>query len=195
MAFVANTNTNVDTGRPKVGGYAFSAPLGTELPADHKAELNEAFLNMGYVSKDGISLAEERNTTDQEDWGGTVIETTQESFSSTVTATFLESLRGDLLKAIYGKDNVTIVEPTDQAEGSVHVKHNATELDNAAWVFEMASRRSRKRIVLPNARITAVGEVKFVAAELISYQCTIKAYPDAGGDCVHEYKSLPKKAA
>ena len=195
MAFVANTNTNVDTGRPKVGGYAFSAPLGTELPTDHAAELNAAFLNMGYVSKDGVSLAEERNTTDQEDWGGVVVETTQESFSSTVTVTFIESLRGDLLKAIYGKDNVTITAPTQTDEGKVHVKHNATELDNASWVFEMASRRSRKRIVLPNARITAVGETKFVTAELISYQCTIKADPDAGGDNVHEYKSLPKLSA
>ena len=49
--------------------------------------------------------------------------------------------------------------------------------------------------MLPNARITAVGETKFVAAELISYQCTIKAYPDAGGDNIHEYKSLPKLSA
>ena len=195
MAFVANTNTNVDTGRPKVGGYAFFAPLGTELPTDHAAELNAAFLNMGYVSKDGVSLAEERNTTDQEDWGGVVVETTQESFSSTVTVTFIESLRGDLLKAIYGKDNVTITPPTQTDEGKIHIKHNALELDNASWVFEMASRRSRKRIVLPNARITAVGETKFVAAELISYQCTIKAYPDAGGDNIHEYKSLPKLSA
>ena len=195
MAFVANTNTNVDTGRPKVGGYAFSALLGTELPTDHAAELNAAFLNMGYVSKDGVSLAEERNTTDQEDWGGVVVETTQESFSSTVTVTFIESLRGDLLKAIYGKDNVTITPPTQTDEGKIHIKHNALELDNASWVFEMASRRSRKRIVLPNARITAVGETKFVAAELISYQCTIKAYPDAGGDNIHEYKSLPKLSA
>ena len=192
MAIVPNTNANVDTGRPKVGGYALSAPLGTELPTDHAAELDAAFLNMGYVSKDGVSLAEERNTTDQEDWGGVVVETTQESFSSTVTVTFIESLRGDLLKAIYGKDNVTITAPTQQEEGKIHVKHNALELDNASWVFEMASRRSRKRIVLPNARITAVGETKFVAAELISYQCTIKAYPDAGGDNIHEYKSLPK---
>ena len=110
----------------------------------------------------------------------------------TVTCTFIESLRGELLKRIHGADNVTIVAPTAQKEGSIVVKRNSTELGPASWVWEMASRKAKKRKIAPNARIVSTGSQKFVSNELISYQATIKCYPDANGDSFLEYTSLPK---
>ena len=113
MAIVPNNTDNIDVGRPaKVGGYAFWAPVGTPLPATAAADLDEKFVNLGYVSKDGLSWAPERNTTDHQDWGGDTVETTQESYGETWTITFIESLRGDLLKILFGPENVTIEEPT-----------------------------------------------------------------------------------
>lgn len=195
MASTPNTNANVDVGRFKVGGYAFAAPLTAPTPTDATAALDEAYENMGYISKDGVEVSEERETSDHEDVNGTVIETTQDKYGITITATFVESLRGALLKRIHGADNVTIEAPTATKEGAITVKRNSVELEAGKWVFEMASRRAKKRKVAPNARVVSTGSQKFVSTELISYQATIKCYPDENGDSFLEYANLPKLSA
>ena len=195
MATTPNNNANVDVGRPKVGGYAFRAPIGTVLPTDATTALNAAFVNLGYVSNAGLRVTYDRTTTDHREWNGEIVETTQDEYGETYTVEFIESLRGDLLKALFGDANVEISAPTTLAEGSVHIKHNALEPENAAWSFDMKSRKSSKRITMGVARVTAIGEVAFVANDLIRYSATIKAYPDANGDTSNEYKTLPKLPA
>ena len=195
MASTPNNTSNVDVGRPKVGGYAFRGPLGTPLPQDSTKELNAALLNMGYVSNAGLKINYERSTTDHKDWNGDTVETTQDEYGETNTVEFIESLRGDLLKALFGVENVEIVPPNKDLDGSVSVTHNAQELENGSWVFNMASRKSRKRVVIPNGRVTGIGEVSFVANDLIRYSATIKSYPDDKGNCSYEYKTLPKLTA
>lgn len=190
-----NATANVDTGRPKVGGYAFRGPIGTPTPENATGELNAGLLNMGYVGQSGLQATYGRTTTDHKDWNGDIVETTQDEYNESYTCEFIESLRGDLLKALFGSENVTITPPTEEAEGSIKIKHNAVELEPGAWVFEMKSRRSGKRIVLDNAKITEIGEVSFVANDLIRYPATIKAYPNEDGDTSLEYKTLPKLPA
>ena len=40
---MANNKANVTTGKPKVGGAVFRAPVGTTLPTDASTALNSAF--------------------------------------------------------------------------------------------------------------------------------------------------------
>ena len=195
MAVTPNTNANVDVGRFKVGGYAFSGPMSATTPTDATADLHEQFENMGYISKEGVEVTEDRESSDHEDVNGDVVESTQDRYGVTITCTFIESLRGELLKRIHGADNVIIEAPTTQKAGSIKVKRNSAELEPAKWVFEMASRKAKKRKVAPNARIVSTGSQKFVSNELISYQATIKCYPDANGDSFLEFASLPKLSA
>ena len=49
------------------------------------------------------------------------------------------------------------------------IKHNSLEPVDAAWVFDMKSRRSQKRMALPQARVSDIGEVSFVSNDLIRY--------------------------
>ena len=192
MAITNNAVANVDTGKPKVGGYALWAPIGTALPTDATTAVNAAFVNLGYVSNAGLKVTYDRATTDHRDWNGDVVETTTDEYTETYTVEFIESLRGDLLKTLFGAANVTIVAPTSTVDGSATVKHNASDTDDGCYVFEMKSRRSSKRVVIPQGRVVAIGEVSFVANNLIRYSVTLKAFPNAAGDCSYEYKTIPK---
>ena len=49
-----STATNVSTGKPKVGGAIYRAPLGTALPTDAKTALTEVYKNLGYASDAGV---------------------------------------------------------------------------------------------------------------------------------------------
>lgn len=191
MAIVPNTNKNVDIGTPKVGGYSFIAPLAAALPTDATTALADEYVNLGYISQEGVKHAPDRSTTDHKEWGSLVVETTQDEYKETVTATYIESLRGDLLKAIYGPENVTIVEPSSGQAGLVTINSNGAVLENGRWVWQMKSRRSERRMIAGNARPTAIGEVTFASSSLITYQLTITAYPDENGNLTQSFVALP----
>ena len=44
-----------------------------------------------------------------------------------------------------------------------------------------------KRIVVPCASVTAVGEIVYADNKAVGYDTTISAVPDEGGDTHHEY--------
>ena len=56
------------------------------------------------------------------------------------------------------------------------------------YVFEILLTGDRvKRIVVPNAKITEVGDVSYVDGEPIGYEVTLSAFPDADGNTATEY--------
>lgn len=183
MSAKANQASNVSTGKPKIGGAIFCAPLGTKLPTTADGELDAAFVNMGYASDSGLTNSNSPETGDIKEWGGQSVLTYQESKTDTFQFTLIEAKDADVLKAVYGKDNVS---GTLQEGITVHV--NSVEPEAHSWVFDMILRNGAlKRIVVPSAAITSLGDVTYVANGAIGYEVTITATPDETGSTHHEY--------
>lgn len=179
---MANTVTNVSAGKPKVGGAINVADTSATLPTAVSTALT-GFTPLGYVSEDGLT---NQNTIDSEDikaWGGDTVLVIQTEKTDTFGLTLIEVLNVDVLKIVFGDDNVT----GTLADG-ITVNVNATELPEKAWVIDMVMRGGAlKRIVIPRAKVSEIGEVSYTDNEAVGYELTLTALPDANGNTHYEY--------
>lgn len=176
--------TNVTAGKPMIGGAVHVAPIGTALPTSTSAALNEAFVDLGYMSDAGVTNDISRETTDIKAWGGDTVLNIQTSKNDNWTFTMIEAKNINVLKQVFGEDNVT------ESNGAITVKVNSKELDAHSWVFDMLlSDGSARRHVLPNAKITNIAEITYADSSAVGYNTTLAALPDSTGQTHYEYTS------
>lgn len=176
-------SNNVTAAKPKVGGAAYRAKLGTALPTDAKTALDAAFVAQGYISTDGLTNASELSVEEVKAWGGDVVYNAQTEKKDTFKFKLIEGLNVEVLKTVHGGGNVN----GSLAEG-VTVNVNSTEVEPSAWVFEIVLKGGvAKRVVIPSASITSIGEVKYADNEPVGYELTLSATPDEAGNTHYEY--------
>lgn len=174
----------VTAGKPKVGGHIYRAPIGTTLPTDATTALDNAFIDMGYASEDGLINANSPESSIIKAWGGTPVLTIQESKEDTFQLTFISAENVEVQKMVYGDDNVTGTSFTT----GVTVTANAKELDDYIYVIEMIARGDiAHRVVIPCAKPSEIGEIVYSDTEAVGYDVTLSCTADANGNTHYEY--------
>lgn len=174
---MANTATNVSTGKPNISGAVYVAPLSTTLPTDATTALDAAFVCLGYVSEDGLENNNELDVSEIKAWGGNIVYRSLNGLDDTFSLSLIESENVDVLKNVYGDANVTV-----DANGNVTINIVAEDPQEKIWVFELAMRGGRaKRIVIPDGAVTARETITYNDSDAVAYGITVSAYPDSTG--------------
>ena len=177
------TSSNVTAAKPKIGGAIYYAPVGTTLPTDATTSLAAAFTELGYASEDGLTNSNSPESDAIKAWGGDTVLTLMTSREDTFSVTLIEALKADVLKLVYGETNVS-----GALDTGISVAVNAKDLEEHAFVVDMIMKdNSVKRIVIPQAKITELGEVAYTDSDAVGYEITITCMADESGNTHYEY--------
>lgn len=179
------TATEVTAGKPKVGGHVYRAPLGSTIPTDATTALNSAFVDMGYISEDGVTNSNSPEADVINDWGGTPVLRIQTSKDDTFKLKFISAENVEVQKMVYGSTNVT---GTISGTNGLAVTANAKELEDYIYVIEMIARGNvAHRVVIPSARPTEIGDIVYKSNEVVGYDVTLGCTADTSGNTHYEY--------
>lgn len=174
---------NVTTAKPAVAGAISIAPKGTTLPTDATTALAEAFESMGYVSDEGITNENSPSTETIRAWGGDVVHVYSSEKPDTFQYTLIEALNMTVLKYVYGEDNVT-----GTLQTGIAIKANNLTDSEFVVVIDMIMREGvLKRIVIPDGKVSEIGEIVYSDDEAVGYDTTLTCMPDASGNTHYEY--------
>lgn len=181
---MGNTASYVTAGKPAIAGAIHVAPKGSELPTDATTALDTSiFKALGYCSEDGLTNATSIESTEIKAWGGATVLTIQTSKDDNFTFTLIEVLNLDVLKFVYGASNVT-----GDLESGITVKVNDADVEEVALVIDMILRdNTARRIVIPDCKISEMGDIVYSDGEAVGYETTVVCMPDAEGNKHYEY--------
>lgn len=168
-----------DNVRVGVTGAVYVAPVDTDAPTDSSEALDAAFVDLGYVSADGITETIDRSTNQIRAWqnGSLVREVTSEGTYS-VELTFIETSQA-VLELYYGS-SIT--------GGALDGDPTSTG-GRKSFVIDVVDGDIVERIYIPAGEITSLGERTIATGEAIGYQVTITAYADAGSTTFKKFFS------
>lgn len=188
---MATSVNNVTAGKPKIGGAISVAAAGTTPPTDATTALANTYTGLGYCGDSGLVNSNSPSSENVKSWGGDNIITLQSEKPDTYKFVLVESLNVDVLKFVYGDDNVSGTLAT-----GLTIKANSKELPEHVLVADMVLRDDAvSRIVLPKAKIKEIADITYADNSVVAYEVTVDAFPDAYGNTHYNYIKKPTSPA
>lgn len=137
------------------------------------------FNSVGYITEDGVTEASERDTEKVKAWGGDTIRVLQNEHTATFTFAFAELANPEVLRLVYGDDNVTV------QGANISINQNSKTLPHKSFVIEVLDGAKKIRKFIPDGQITETGELQMVHNNVMQVEVTLEAFPDHEGNKVY----------
>lgn len=181
MALPSTDTIGAGTPNIAVTGGVLAGPPTAPLPTSASATIDALIKPLGYVSEDGLEAQGERSVNSIKDWNADIIAQLQTEHSVRFSLTLYGAWDEDVLKEVFGAENVTVTPATPTTGKLITVNETGSVLPQRTWIFDMKNGDKKLRIVVPNAKVTEVQERSFVAGELAGFQVTVEGFKDANG--------------
>ena len=163
-----NLNVTYGKGNTKTGPIWFN-------PATPTADLTLAFapeqgvegwVRLGDIETEGITSTQEADSADKFVWGAKKVGTVYSNFKDTVTGTLVSLVDPDVLKVLFGSENVTI------SNGTIKTEVKNRQPEKGQFVFMALTDDGRDQwVVVPEGQLDVNlertwGDEDYVAAEI-----------------------------
>ena len=169
-----------------VGGL-YVAPFGTPLPDDVDEPLNAAFVNLGYISADGVSITIDSSTNPIEVWGGDEIGTLRDKYAIEYSCQLFQVLSPEVNAVIFGDANVSTAVATASHGARMRVVLNSKLPQRASLVLDSIYEDKAIRQVAQIAQLSDLGDIKLVHNEPMTFEPTWKVLKGTDGNHVIQY--------
>lgn len=177
---------NVLAGIPDVAGGLWVKDL-IEDPSQYPkagADLKaDGWTHVGFISEDGVTEANERDTEKVKAWGGDTVRVLQNDHTQTFAFSFFELGNPEVLKLIYGDENVTVT------DGKVEVKQNSKVLPHKSFMIQVLDGDTKIDKFIPDGQIIETGELQMTHSAVMSVEVTVEAFVDKQGNKVYTTQS------
>lgn len=158
------------------GRVAF-APLGTALPTDATTALNAAFVEVGYIDEDGVTITPDITTEDLMAWQSySPIRVLTTGYILEISMNLMEWIEENIILALGGGVF------TDNLDGTWDYQLPAPgEKDTYIMVIEGHDGNERYRWVLERVEQSETGDIVLNKGEASMFPLTVKALAGTGG--------------
>lgn len=166
---------DVKLGTGLATGMFYHAPAGTALPSYPGETLGSAWVEVGDVSADGITLTTDKSTEVLRNWANVVKRVVLTEHTETIQSPIMDTTE-EVLKTVVGEDNVTATAAATGHGALTTVNLSATDLPaEEAFLWLMKDGDAMIAIGCEYGQVTAVDNVSFVPGAAINWIPTITA--------------------
>lgn len=177
---MAKNTAQVRLGSPEdVSGYAYSAPLGTTRPTATAMTLDAGYVDLGYISEDGVEVSTENGTNKIKDWNLDTVAVIQESNECTLTFTFLQK-SPETARELFGADNVE-TSGTAPNETLTAIHYTGAILPHKQYAFPLKDGIGKQMLEVGDGQITSMSGFTLVKNDVIKFEVEIECFKDKDG--------------
>lgn len=183
-----SSKANIALSKTKVTGVVFVGDKTSKLPTDGTSALDSTFVNVGYISDDGIENDTDIKTKDVTEMGGRTVLTVISSYSETYAFT-MDETNATALALRYGTSNVKT-----GTDGAITIDHAMPDGESKPVVIEIPMTNGKiKRILIPEASLSDVDKITYSSGDPIGYSVTLaaNASDSIGGATSREWITTP----